>query len=380
MNDAIQNSAEPFVIFADDETAIGTGKTGLTITATLCKNGQTEFFAVTPTHLELGGGWYRVTPIAAHRDTLGEQVWAFAATGAIIAGRREVVKVAFSNATIADAVWDEQYSQHKAAGTFGKLFDIWRKSNPAIDGVVTASVTPTTTTFSTNITGYPSGAFIHSVLLFVNGSTNAESNSPIIGYVSANGVITLEEPMQQAVQVGDEFVIAANSHVHSIATIAAGIWNSLLATYQAVGSFGKAIADTKADTTAILASAGVNVLPAVGISASRAPGVFLSPFVGELISQSITVYASDGTTPIDLSGKTLEIVFEARGGGDIAVIADANITISGGDDNVVTFAYPSAVTAQERTLRFSLRDAGTPFTVYLTGLCKVSIAPSNDPA
>ena len=281
---------------------------------------------------------------------------------------------------IADAVWDEQYSQHTAAGTFGKLFDIWRKSNPAIDGVVTASVTPTTTTFSTNITGYPSGAFIHSVLLFVNGSTNAESNSPIIGYVSANGVITLEEPMQQAVQVGDEFVIAANTHVHPIATIAAEIWNSLVATYQAAGSFGKAVGDTKADTTTILASAGVNVLPAVGISASRAPGVFLSPFVGELISQSITVYASDGTTPIDLSAKTLEIVFEARGGGDVAVIADGDITISGGDDNVVTFAYPSAVTAQERTLRFSLRDAGSPFTVYLTGLCKVSIAPSNDPA
>ena len=140
--------------------------------------------------------------------------------------------------------------------------------------------------------------------------------------------------------------------------------------------------DNATDSLEAAAETGatVNVLPAVGISASRAPGVFLSPFVGELISQSITVYASDGTTAIDLSGKTLEIVFEARGGGDVAVIANANITISGGDDNVVTFAYPSAVTAQERTLRFSLRDAGSPFTVYLTGLCKVSIAPSNDPA
>jgi hypothetical protein len=144
---------------------------------------------------------------------------------------------------IADAVWDEQYSQHTTAGTFGKLFDIWRKSNPAIDGVVTAAVTPTTTTFSTNITGYPSGAFIHSVLLFVNGSTNAESNSPIVGYVSTDGIITLEEPMQAAVQVGDEFVIAANSHVHSIADIAGGVWNALMASYQAVGSFGKGIMD-----------------------------------------------------------------------------------------------------------------------------------------
>ena len=321
--------------------------------------------------LNRGKGIYEVAVPNSAYENLGDLTLCGVITdGAVVGFGQQVVQ----------SVWDEQYSEHKAAGTFGKLFDIWRKSNPAIDGVVTASVTPTTTTFSTNITGYPSGAFIHSVLLFVNGSTNAESNSPIVGYVSANGVITLEEPMQAAVQVGDEFVIAANTHVHPIASIAAGIWNSLLATYQAVGSFGKAVGDTKADTTAILASAGVNVLPAVGISASRAPGVFLSPFVGELISQSITVYASDGTTPIDLSGKTLEIVFEARGGGDVAVIANANITISGGDDNVVTFAYPSAVTAQERTLRFSLRDAGTPFTVYLTGLCKVSIAPSNDPA
>ena len=354
-----------------------------TPTAVLWRNGSATAVSVTITTTANTGIYHAsFTTDAGWAST--DRIWIVASATIATVDYKAVAWDSFgepdSAAIVADAVWDEQYSQHKAAGTFGKLFDIWRKSNPAIDGVVTASVTPTTTTFSTNITGYPSGAFIHSVLLFVDESTNAESNSPIVGYVSANGVITLEEPMQQAVQVGDEFVIAANSHVHSIVSIAAGIWNSLLATYQAVGSFGKAVADTKADTTTILASAGVNVLPAVGISASRAPGVFLSPFVGELISQSITVYASDGTTPIDLSAKTLEIVFEARGGGDVAVIANANITISGGDDNVVTFAYPSAVTAQERTLRFSLRDAGSPFTVYLTGLCKVSIAPSNDPA
>ena len=195
-----------------------------------------------------GNGYYTYAPSQA--ETNGDLLaFTFVGTLAVPA----TVQVVPSDEVI-DGVWDEQYSQHTTAGTFGKLFDIWRKSNPAIDGVVTASVTPTTTTFSTNITGYPSGAFIHSVLLFVNGSTNAESNSPIIGYVSANGVITLEEPMQAAVQVGDEFVIAANSHVHPIASIAAGIWNSLLATYQAVGSFGKAVGDTKADTTTLLST------------------------------------------------------------------------------------------------------------------------------
>ena len=122
----------------------------------------------------------------------------------------------------------------------------------------------------------------------------------------------------------------------------------------------------------------VNVLPAVGISAERQAGVVLSPFVGETITQSITLYATDGTTPINVSGKSLEIVFQTRSGTDVAVIANANITVSGTSSNVVTFDYPAAVTTTERTLRVSLRDNAAPRTVYLSGLCKVSIAPSVD--
>jgi hypothetical protein len=129
------------------------------------------------------------------------------------------------------------------------------------------------------------------------------------------------------------------------------------------------------------ASAGgsVNVLPAVGISADRSPGVVLRPFVGETISQSITLYQTDGTTPIVLTGKSLEMVFETRSGTDVAVIANGSIVVSGDDDNVVTFSYPSAVTLSERVLRFSLRDDAAPATVYLTGICKVAIAPGSDP-
>jgi len=122
----------------------------------------------------------------------------------------------------------------------------------------------------------------------------------------------------------------------------------------------------------------VNVLPAVGISAERQAGVVLSPFVGETITQSITLYQTDGTTPINLNGKSLEIVFQTRSGTDVAVIANANITVSGTGSNIVTFAYPAAVTTAERTLRVSLRDNAAPRTVYLSGLCKVSIAPSVD--
>lgn len=134
------------------------------------------------------------------------------------------------------------------------------------------------------------------------------------------------------------------------------------------------------DAVAALPSAAVAVLPAVGISADRSPGVVLSPFVGETITQSITLYQTDGTTPIVLTGKSLEIVFETRQGSDVAVISNASIVISGDSDNVVTFSYPSAVTLSERVLRFSLRDDAAPRAVYLTGICKVGIAPGNDPA
>ncbi len=41
--------------------------------------------------------------------------------------------------TIADAVWDESYSTHTTAGTFGKLMDTLRKSNTVIECTILAT-------------------------------------------------------------------------------------------------------------------------------------------------------------------------------------------------------------------------------------------------
>jgi hypothetical protein len=86
----LQNSTQGFYIFADDSLALGTGKTGLTITATLSKSGGAAN-AIAPTYTEIGLGVYWVAPLAAHRDTLGRQAFLFAATGAVIAPRFEKV-------------------------------------------------------------------------------------------------------------------------------------------------------------------------------------------------------------------------------------------------------------------------------------------------
>jgi hypothetical protein len=338
-------------------------------------------------------------------------LWQFTSSGAVIAGRVEKIILANdelaafgattttppTSGAIADAVWDEAYSGHTTAGTFGKLMDILRKSNNVIEGTILASPTPTTTVFRISGANYPTGALEHSVLWMSTG-TSAEQNSPILTTVN-NGdgtlTITLEEALVTAPVAGDVVLIDPTSHVHAITDIAAGIWSAASSAYSAAtGTMGlimyalsqmlelvsvwrwKATALSQAPTGG--GNNVVNVLPAVGISAERQAGVVLSPFVGETITQSITLYATDGTTPINLSGKSLEIVFQTRSGTDVAVIANANITVSGTSSNIVTFAYPAAVTTTERTLRVSLRDNAAPRTVYLSGLCKVSIAPSVD--
>jgi len=126
-----------------------------------------------------------------------------------------------ASAEIADAVWDEPYSQHTTAGTFGKLMDTIRKANLAIDGQVTSAITPTTLTFSSNVVA-TSSAYAHAVLLFVSGPLEGE-NSPIISYNSTNGVFLLEEPLTAAPSAGDKFVVIAGSHVHSVVDIQAGL-------------------------------------------------------------------------------------------------------------------------------------------------------------
>lgn len=125
-------------------------------------------------------------------------------------------------AVIADSVWDENYADHTTAGTFGKLMDTIRKANTVIDGVVTSAISPTTTSFSTTV-NYPTGAFKHAVLVWLDGSGIAEQNSPILTYVNTDGVVTVEEAFTAAPQVGDEFIIIPTTHVHAIAAIQAGL-------------------------------------------------------------------------------------------------------------------------------------------------------------
>jgi hypothetical protein len=181
-------------------------------------------------------------------------------------------------ATIADAVWDEAYSAHTTAGTFGKLMDTLRKSNNVIEGTILASPTPTQTVFRISGADYPTGALEHAVLWMASGATQ-EQNSPILTTLN-NGdgsvTITLEEALVTAPSAGDTVLIDPTSHVHAIADIQNGLATSanqtLILDRQ---GFGLAVlagtisdAQTAAETYAITISGSTYTVDFAGLDAS----------------------------------------------------------------------------------------------------------------
>lgn len=225
-------------------------------------------------------------------------------------------------ANIADGVWDEARAGHTTAGTFGFYLDA------AISGISGGS-----------------GATAQQVWEYATRTLT--------------GAVELDSASQTQITAINTFATRMTTGL-----VVDGAVYQFTANMLELGPAGGA--------------ATVAVLPATGIVADRSAGTTLTPVVGETISQSITVYQSDGTTAVSLSGKTLKVIFETMSGVDVAVVLAADITISGASSNVVTFAYPSAVTASERTLRFAIRDAAAPLTMYLQGVCSVVAAPKVD--
>jgi hypothetical protein len=186
--------------------------TGLNaVTIDLSNNTDAGFYAA--------GNDYVVVLVGAVVDSLTVNVPLFQFS---IENRAETLLV--RNA-IADSVWDEAYADHVAAGTFGKLMDILRKSNYVTEGTVTSSVSPSVNEFSTTLVGLD-GTYDHQTLLFVTGDLAGESK-PVLTFLQSNGLVTVEEDFTLIAQTGDEFVILPD-HVHAVIGIADGILNRLL--------------------------------------------------------------------------------------------------------------------------------------------------------
>lgn len=152
-----------------------------------------------------------------------------------------------STTDVENSVWDAAYASHTTAGTFGKLMDILRKANRAIEGQVAG--TPTASAFDTDLTGYTSGAFDHETLVFLSGALEGEAR-PILSYDSTNGRITFEEALTAAPSASDEFAILP-FHVHPISEIYG---------YFTDGSNEDAF---KADVSALASQSSVNTIDGI---------------------------------------------------------------------------------------------------------------------
>ena len=128
-----------------------------------------------------------------------------------------------SAATIADAVWDEAFSGHNVAGSFGKIVRQIYEGVVSQDGSVN-DASATTTTFVTNLTQATDGFYHDKVIVFVSGSLAGQARH-IETYTGSTKSITVSEAFTSAPANADEFLILA-THEHSINEIQNGLATS----------------------------------------------------------------------------------------------------------------------------------------------------------
>jgi hypothetical protein len=360
---------------------------------------------------------------------LGDQNGSVATVTTVVELGQNALSANGASNEVAEAVWDAPYNQHTTAGSFGKLMDILRKANTVVEGTVTSAVTPTATSFSSNI-NYPTGAFKHAVLVFVNSAAIDEQNSPILGYVNTNGVFTVEEAFTVAPTVGDEFIIVPTNHVHSIAAIVAAVlgqatstsaydagdvgyvlrqlfgmiesdgaggwqytadaldqapaggggggtdWNTNeRAAFRTILGFNSA-GDILDPTSGILdeirdsitGSQTINVYPVSASTPERVAGTTLTFYRDE--SRSVSV-----VTDFTLTNLTLQFTVEDQDGNDVYALNNASINRSG---QTFTVSITTAVTGGLGQYRWSMRDVtGGGNSVISRGVLAVEEAASN---
>ena len=234
---------------------------------------------------------------------------------------------------IADAVLEESVDAHdNVAHSLAKYISIIKKANTVIEGTVTSAVTPTSTTFSSNV-NYPTGAFKHAVLVFLTSAAINEQNSPITGYVNTNGVFTVEEPFTVAPTVGDQFIVIPTVHVHSVAAIQSGLATST------------ALAAVATNVTAL-----VTRIPATLFAGITSLANWLGAIAGKT-PDSTTRSQINATTAGANFNETTDSLEAIRDRGDAAWITGATGQGSGARIVTITVRDSSASPVEAATVR-----------------------------
>lgn len=119
----------------------------------------------------------------------------------------------------------------------------------------------------------------------------------------------------------------------------------------------------------------LTIAPGVIQSATRnTSGLEIDMYVGEDATITRFVYDSAGE-PVDLSGMTLQFVIETAGKAFVAKVDDADISVTGTNDNGFTLTIPSAALTQARTLKCALWDMQGGKRVWGEGDLRVTYVP-----
>ncbi len=124
--------------------------------------------------------------------------------------------------------------------------------------------------------------------------------------------------------------------------------------------------------TILNANYTIQVAPAIGSGSGNCDSTDrrkynLEARKGDKKTFSIPVYQDDGVTPFDFTGLTLRVVIEPRNSAtDRQVIEDADITIGGDDNNVVSFTTTNTISGTSETLKWELQSV-------LAGPAKVAL-------
>jgi hypothetical protein len=236
-----------------------------------------------------------------------------------------------------------------------------RKANYVTDGTVTSTVTATTTVFSTNLTN-EDGSLDHQSLLFLTGP-HIGTSIPILNYSLTNGLVQLEEPLHAPPTTGNEFVILPQ-HVHSVAGIAAGVWNELSTSYNTANTFGNILKtlllsnySTTGSVTSALSATNVIFSTTLTNETGALDHQSLVFITGDHIGTSIPILTYQSTN----GAVTLEEpLHQPPGVGDSFVILPHHVhaisAIADGILNRLLDSSDSSVDAfNERTVRSALR-------------------------
>lgn len=125
-----------------------------------------------------------------------------------------------NNDNIVDQVYDEAFSGHNIAGSFGRLI------KNLSDGVVSADssvndVSATVNTFVTNLTEATDSHYSDHTLVFIDGNLKGQCK-PILSYNGTTKTIVLDEDLTEAPADGDSFLILS-IHIHPVTQIAQGV-------------------------------------------------------------------------------------------------------------------------------------------------------------